>query len=93
MPTINQLVKKGSKNHLKSDAPALGWSYNTNNEEMFRRKGKPAKNGVSVPVFLRYPKKPNSALRKVARVRLTNRMEVTAIFQAKATTSKNTPLF
>lgn len=54
MPTINQLVKKGRKKITsKSDAPALGWSYNTNNEEMFQAKREARKNGVSVPVFLR----------------------------------------
>jgi small subunit ribosomal protein S12 len=80
MPTINQLVKNGRKKMTtKSTAPALGWSYNTNNEEMFEAKnGSPQKRGVCTRVSTVTPKKPNSALRKVARVRLTNRMEVTA---------------
>lgn len=80
MPTINQLVKRGREKLItQSDAPALGWSYNTNNEEMVQaKKGSPQKRGVCTRVSTVTPKKPNSALRKVARVRLTNRMEVTA---------------
>ena len=65
MPTINQLVRKGRKRtRSKSGAPAL--------------KGCPQKRGVCTRVYATTPKKPNSALRKVARVRLTNGMEVTA---------------
>ena len=65
MPTINQLVKKGRKKVLKkSGTPAL--------------KGSPLKRGVCTRVWTITPKKPNSALRKVARVRLTNNIEVTA---------------
>ena len=65
MPTINQLVRKGrSKIRRKSAAPAL--------------KGCPQKRGVCTRVYATTPKKPNSALRKVARVRLTNGMEVTS---------------
>lgn len=65
MPTINQLVRKGRKRiKEKSDAPAL--------------KGCPQKRGVCTVVKTSTPKKPNSALRKVARVRLTNGIEVTA---------------
>ena len=65
MPTINQLVKKGRKAvRRKTTAPAL--------------KGCPQKRGVCVRVYTTTPKKPNSALRKVARVRLTNAMEVTS---------------
>ncbi len=65
MPTINQLIRKGRKRVLyKSDSPAL--------------KGCPQRRGVCLQVKTRTPKKPNSALRKVARVRLTNKMEVTA---------------
>ena len=64
MPTINQLVKTGRKKPIvKSDSPAL--------------KSCPQKRGVCVRVYTSTPKKPNSALRKVARVRLTNGMEVT----------------
>ncbi|MBD3298951.1 MAG: 30S ribosomal protein S12 [candidate division Zixibacteria bacterium] len=65
MPTINQLIRKGRKRILaKSGTPAL--------------KGSPQKRGVCTRVYTSTPKKPNSALRKVARVRLTNRMDVTA---------------
>ncbi len=65
MPTISQLVRKPrSRQKHKSDAPAL--------------KSCPQKRGVCIRVYTRTPKKPNSALRKVARVRLTNGVEVTA---------------
>ncbi len=65
MPTINQLVRKGRKSAVnKSATPAL--------------KSNPQKRGVCTRVYTTTPKKPNSALRKVARVRLTNGMEVTA---------------
>ena len=65
MPTVNQLVRKGRKKvRKKGTAPAL--------------QGSPQKRGVCTRVYTTTPKKPNSALRKVARVRLTNRMEVTA---------------
>ena len=64
MPTINQLVRKGRKRHItKTASPAL--------------KSCPQKRGVCTRVYTTTPKKPNSALRKVARVRLTNGMEVT----------------
>ncbi len=64
MPTISQLVRKGrQKLSSKTDSPAL--------------QGCPQKRGVCVRVFISTPKKPNSALRKVARVRLTNGIEVT----------------
>jgi small subunit ribosomal protein S12 len=79
LPTINQLVKKGRETASKtSTAPALGWTYNVNKEEMIKTDGSPQKRGVCTRVSTVTPKKPNSALRKVARVRLTNRMEVTA---------------
>ncbi len=65
MPTINQLIRKGRQvKKKKSDSPALT--------------GSPQKRGVCVRVYTTTPKKPNSALRKVARVRLTNGIEVTA---------------
>lgn len=65
MPTINQLVRKGRKaQRKKCTVPAL--------------KGCPQKRGVCIRVYTATPKKPNSALRKVARVRLTNGMEVTS---------------
>lgn len=65
MPTINQLIRKGRKVVVKkTKAPAL--------------KSSPQKRGVCTRVYTTTPKKPNSALRKVARVRLTNGLEVTA---------------
>lgn len=80
MPTINQLVRKSRKKvERKSSAPALLWNYNTKKEEMTpSKKGSPQKRGVCTRVSTVTPKKPNSALRKVARVRLSNRLEVTA---------------
>jgi small subunit ribosomal protein S12 len=78
MPTINQLIRKPRKKVIKKDkTPALGFVYNTlNNEEV--KLNCPQKRGVCVKVFTMTPKKPNSALRKVARVRLTNGIEVNA---------------
>lgn len=65
MPTINQLIKKGrEKARSKTKSPAL--------------KQSPQKRGVCIRVYTTTPKKPNSALRKVARVRLTNGMEITS---------------
>ncbi len=80
MPTINQLVKKGrSKQTGKSGAPALLYNQNTlRNEVLFNAEGSPQKRGVCTRVYTATPKKPNSALRKVARVRLTNGIEVTS---------------
>ena len=78
MPTINQLVRKGRKKMVyKSKSPALGVNLNT-----IRKKettvNSPQKRGVCVAVRTVTPRKPNSALRKVARVRLTNGLEVAA---------------
>ena len=79
MPTINQLVRKGRrKARKKITAPALHWSYNGLRRRMVRTGGSPQKRGVCVQVRTVPPKKPNSALRKIARVRLSNGMEVTA---------------
>jgi small subunit ribosomal protein S12 len=80
VPTINQLVKKGrSKQKGKSGAPALLYNQNTlRNEVLFNAEGSPQKRGVCTRVYTATPKKPNSALRKVARVRLTNGIEVTS---------------
>ena len=78
MPTINQLVKGTRKaNKSKTTAPALQKYFNTVKNRPLARPS-PFKRGVCVKVFTTTPKKPNSALRKVARVRLTNGMEVTA---------------
>ena len=78
MPTFNQLVRKGRETSVKkSTAPALQKSYNS-----LRKKStdmsSPQKRGVCTAVRTSTPKKPNSALRKIARVRLTNGYEVTA---------------
>ncbi len=80
MPTINQLVRKGRKNKPKKEtAPALRFTQNTLTGRMKRvKQGNPQKRGVCTQVRTATPKKPNSALRKVARVRLTNGVEVTA---------------
>ena len=80
MPTINQLIRKGRKSKkTKSKAPALLYTYNSNKQRRVRQtKGAPQKRGVCTVVRTMTPKKPNSALRKIARVRLTNQMEVTA---------------
>ena len=80
MPTINQLVRKGRKNKPKKEtAPALGLTQNTLTGRTKRvKQGNPQKRGVCTQVRTTTPKKPNSALRKVARVRLTNGVEVTA---------------
>lgn len=79
MPTVNQLVRKGRKKiKKKTKAPALRVSYNALKGEIVLGKGSPQRRGVCTQVRTVTPKKPNSALRKVARVRLTNGMEVTA---------------
>ncbi len=78
MPTIRQLLKKGRKVNLaKSKSPALGRYFNYIQNRPVQS-ASPFKRGVCLKVFTTTPKKPNSALRKVARVRLTNGMEVTA---------------
>ena len=79
MPTINQLVRKGRKRVTKkTKAPALRVTYNALKNKAQLGKGSPQKRGVCVQVKTTTPKKPNSALRKIARVRLSNGMEVTA---------------
>ena len=79
MPTVNQLVRKGrSRAAKKTKAPALLLSYNALRNRMVTGRGSPQKRGVCVQVKTTTPKKPNSALRKIARVRLTNQIEVTA---------------
>ena len=78
MPTIHQLLKKGRKKNLKkSKSPALGFYFNVLQNRPVDS-ASPLKRGVCVKVFTTTPKKPNSALRKVARVRLTNGQEITA---------------
>ena len=78
MPTFNQLVKTGRKSlEKKSKTPALIKSLNTKKNVMTNN-ASPQKRGVCTAVKTATPKKPNSALRKIARVRLTNGMEVSA---------------
>ncbi|MEX2054777.1 MAG: 30S ribosomal protein S12 [Candidatus Andersenbacteria bacterium] len=78
MPTTNQLVRKGrSSRKKKSKAPALQRSFNVLRNRPVSMSS-PFKRGVCLQVKTMTPKKPNSALRKVARVRLTNGIEVTA---------------
>ena len=78
MPTINQLVRNGRKSKSsKSKAPALQKGYNSKLKKVTNQSA-PQKRGVCTVVKTTTPKKPNSALRKVARVRLTNTQEVTA---------------
>jgi small subunit ribosomal protein S12 len=80
VPTINQLIRKGRKvQKAKSKAPALQYTLNTKKQRRIRQdEGAPQKRGVCTSVRTATPKKPNSALRKIARVRLTNGLEVTA---------------
>ncbi len=79
MPTINQLVRKGRrKSRKKVQAPALHFAYNGLKRRLVRTGGSPQKRGVCTLVRTVTPRKPNSALRKVCRVRLSNGMEVTA---------------
>jgi len=80
VPTISQLVRKGRKTKIrKFKTPALHRNFNAiKRRGSMEPIGSPFKRGVCVKVFTTTPKKPNSALRKVARVRLTNGMEVTA---------------
>jgi len=78
MPTINQLIRKGRKTKIKKvKTPALGEVYNSK-KRVYLGTTAPFKRGVCLQVKTQTPKKPNSALRKVARVRLSNRREVTA---------------
>ncbi len=80
MPTINQLVRSGRKTKSrKSKSPALQYTLNSEKQRRTRQpKGAPQKRGVCTIVRTMTPKKPNSALRKIARVRLSNGLEVTA---------------
>ena len=79
MPTINQLVLNGrKKGGEKTKTPALHYIYNALKNRLLWGDGSPQKRGVCVQVKTTTPRKPNSALRKIASVRLTNGMEVTA---------------
>ena len=78
MPTFNQLVRKGRKvSTKKSNSPALQYTYNSLNKKTVAQRS-PQKRGVCTAVRTATPKKPNSALRKTARVRLSNGIEVTS---------------
>ena len=78
MPTFNQLVRKGRKTtEKKSQSPALHRGYNSLNKRYTNNRS-PQKRGVCTAVRTATPKKPNSALRKIARVRLSNGVEVTS---------------
>ena len=78
MPTINQLVRKPRKSKTKqSDSPALNRGFNSKKKQ-FTNLNSPQKRGVCTRVATMTPKKPNSALRKYARVRLSNNIEVNA---------------
>ena len=78
MPTFNQLVRKGRKaSTKKSNSPALQYTYNSLNKKTVAQSS-PQKRGVCTVVRTATPKKPNSALRKIARVRLSNGIEVTS---------------
>ncbi len=80
MPTINQLIRRGRKKNVKkSKSPALQVTFNSLKVKAVKlNRGAPQKRGVCVKVTTMTPKKPNSAVRKVARVRLTNGFEVNA---------------
>jgi small subunit ribosomal protein S12 len=80
VPTINQLIRKGrTSKKAKSKSPALQYILNTHKQRRIRQEdGSPQKRGVCTVVRTMTPKKPNSALRKIARVRLSNGIEVTA---------------
>lgn len=80
MPTMNQLVKRGRKSQKrKSKSPVLQFTLDSlHRRKTELRRGSPFKRGVCVKVTTMTPKKPNSALRKIARVRLSNGTEVTA---------------
>jgi small subunit ribosomal protein S12 len=79
VPTINQLVRNGRKRKIaKIKAPAMRRNWNSLRQRQVPVPGAPQKRGVCLQVRTMTPKKPNSALRKIARVRLSNMMEVTA---------------
>ncbi|SDW89690.1 SSU ribosomal protein S12P [Marininema mesophilum] len=83
MPTINQLIRQGRKSKVeKSTAPALQLGYNSYKKKATDQSS-PQKRGVCTRVGTMTPKKPNSAMRKYARVRLSNNIEVTAYIPGK----------
>jgi len=80
MPTMNQIIRKGRKPQTtKSKSPALQFTYDSlHRKRTVLRRGSPYKRGVCTKVYTATPKKPNSALRKVAKVRLSNGSEIIA---------------
>lgn len=80
MPTMNQILRKGrSSKKKKSKSPAMQFTYDSlHRKKTALRRGSPFKRGVCTKVYTSTPKKPNSALRKVAKVRLSNGSEVIA---------------
>ncbi|MBU0596894.1 30S ribosomal protein S12 [Patescibacteria group bacterium] len=80
MPTMNQLLRKGRKSKTtKSKSPALQFTWDSlHRKKTMLRRGSPFKRGVCTKVYTMTPKKPNSAMRKVAKVRLSNGSEVIA---------------
>jgi len=80
MPTMNQIIRKGrKKKKSRSASPAMQFTYDSlHRKKTALRRGAPFKRGVCVKVTTKTPKKPNSALRKVARVRISNGVEVWA---------------
>ena len=79
LPTINQLAQRGRRKAVRrAKAPALGYIFNALKNKRIKSEGSAQKRGVCIQVKTVTPKKPNSALRKIARVRLTNGIEVTA---------------
>ena len=93
MPTFNQLVRQGRKSTVKkSTAPALQKGYNSLQKKATDVSA-PQKRGVCTAVKTATPKKPNSALRKIARVRLSMESKLLHIFQVRATIFRNIALF
>ncbi|MCF6276822.1 MAG: 30S ribosomal protein S12 [Candidatus Magasanikbacteria bacterium] len=80
MPTMNQILRKGrKKKKKKSESPVLQYTYDSlHRKKTMLRRGSPFKRGVCTKVYTATPKKPNSALRKVAKVRLSNGAEIIA---------------
>ena len=93
MPTFNQLVRKGRQTAVKkSTAPALQKTYNSLRKKAVDQAA-PQKRGVCTAVKTATPKKPNSALRKIARVRLSNGIEVTSYIPGEGHTFRSIALF
>lgn len=93
MPTFNQLVRKGRKTvEKKSTSPALQKGFNSLNKRATDSSA-PQKRGVCTAVRTATPKKPNSALRKIARVRLSNGIEVTSYIPGRSQRFRSIVLF